>query len=498
MKKDIYVLLLAASLFLSAAGLISAQETGLDYLSADSFLSHVAESAYDYIGNEEKLHQYRESYLQSRSVLYPQLRASLENGMSDTLYDFSKSTGFKTENQKGNSVAPKISASQILPTAGVLNGEVKDTLSYIDPGTVAGFSPDPYWANKIDVSVNLSQPIYFRNAYKASVDLLAKSSQSNTLTYRQNKNALFIQALRDFYSLKQALYNRLLIENRLEADRASYARVEKEYSMGLWTKSVFVNAKASLLKSESDYLRQKNTFQESRVSFASIYNLKALPEVTPVVDELAFDSVTLADYEKALAAHNPSLAMLSNQIAMLDSQLIIYEKDNAPVLSAGISYSTTTPVKKGENENRAVSGFAGVSVRVSDGGKYAHEREGKLSEIEGARNSLLISKERILGQGRSLFLSLELCAKNKEYYSVLVESASYEYEKGILDRELGQITDKTLTELKLGLENARLALQQNIIEKNTAYLDLLNLMGEDLFVRLAAAEGTEIKGTKDE
>lgn len=467
-----FVLVAGAALFAQAV-----EGSGL---TVDTFITHVSANSYEYIGNEQKLGQYRNSYLQSRAILYPQVQGTLGGAWTDTMYDYSKNTELETKDQGVTAFAPKLSVSQLLPTSGTLSAEILDTLKYTDPGTINGYEADPFWANEISLSVNLAQPIYFKNAYKASKDLLFASDRRNSLDYGANKNALLIQALRDFYSLKQSLFSRQLIEKRLKADGETFKRVEKEHALGLWTRSVLVSARAALLKSETDYMRTDNAYKESMSSFSSIYNMKGTIAVTADIQELAMEASFLEGFEKRIEANNPSLLGSSESVRMLESQLILFEKDNAPTLGVGFGYSTTTPVENGENENRAVRGSLSVTARLADGGAYKNGRELKKSEIESAKISLTVVRERVLAQGRNTAFALELCEKNKEYYKALVESATYEYEKGIKDREFGEITDKELTELKLDFENARLAEQQNIIEKNTAYLTLLSLMGKDI------------------
>lgn len=75
-------------------------------LTADIFIAHVSANSYEYIGNEEKLGQYRNSYLQSRAILYPQVQGTFGGTVTDTMYDYSKDTEIEIKNYDVTGLTP--------------------------------------------------------------------------------------------------------------------------------------------------------------------------------------------------------------------------------------------------------------------------------------------------------------------------------------------------------------------------------------------------------
>lgn len=476
-------------------------------LDSRSFLEHVEVHAHEFIGSEFSRQQYEASYLQSRALLYPQVTAILpgswNNQLTETVYSATVPGGIiVTEDQIAYGISPQLRLSQLLPGAGTLSASVKNTMSFMDSGTVvkpftvAGTESN---SNTFDLSLELSQPVYFKNAYKAAVELVESSRQVNLLGWEQNKAALYVQALQDFYSISQLAYQRELVERRLAADRASFQRIEKEGELGLWTKTVTLTARLSLTRSEIDFQRVDSSYKETLDRFAKLYGFAELPLILPAVETVVVDQTMLDQAEALVLSGNPSLMRLEHSIRMLESNAIIFEKDNAPVLSAGISRSDLSMTEGKGREGVSVNASVSLTARLADGGAFKAGKASRQSEIASSRQLAIATRERTLSQARTLRDTIALSKRNGEYYAMLVESASYELDRGIKDKELGYITDKQLIELKLDLENARLALQLNTIERNSSYLQLLALMGKDArTVTFGPPSNPELKGSENE
>jgi len=109
----------------------------------------------------------------SKASLYP----SINGGIPFTLSEIDEENyTIGLDNQKNQllTAAPEISISQLLPTAGLLTAQISDSVSMtqITESSLLDPLPDPTWTNSAAVSVNLSQPVLFKGAFNATLEII--------------------------------------------------------------------------------------------------------------------------------------------------------------------------------------------------------------------------------------------------------------------------------------------------------------------------------------
>jgi len=150
------------------------------------------------------------------------------------------------------------------------------------------------------------------------------------------------------------------------------------------------------------------------------------------------------------------------------------------VLSIGGSYSYLTDIENSEKYRNTLSFSLGLQGNFLDGGKVNETMESGKALFKQLEADLSIKIINLKRQIKTLTDSIDRSSKLIELYSFQERASRYEFEKGLKDLELGQITEKELSELQINLENIRLSRQQNIINTNMLYLQLVNLQGVDL------------------
>ena len=160
--------------------------------------------------------------------------------------------------------------------------------------------------------------------------------------------------------------------------------------------------------------------------------------------------------------------------------MLFIEKDTGPVLSLGGSYSYLTNVDNLEINRNVLTLSLGLSGNIFDGGADDATMESGKALIKQLESDLSVVLVDLEIQTKTLANSISQAKKLMELYNFQEEAAQYEFEKGLKDLELGQITEKELSELQIDLENTKISKQQNIININMFYLRLAVLQGVDL------------------
>ncbi len=418
-------------------------------------------------------------YLSNRASLFPSITGDLPLSYSGYLNE-NTPEGYTRQEGNSLSIRPGISLTQLIPTAGLLSATVSDEITRSEITNLNNTSFDPVWNNSINVSAALSQPIYFGNAYQAAKTAIEKNLENNRLKTLEMRNQLVIAAIQDYYNIKQALYTRELIQSRLEKDRENYKRVEREWELGLWTKSVLYQAQTLLIKSETDLLEGEQTLEALMGLFRSSFGLEADPEFLPEVILYPREEMEIGEIIAEVRANSPETVQISNGLDLQRSAIVSYEKEHAPVFTLGGGWNMNNGLKDNEATGSSFSISLGISANLYDGGSFRNTRDKMDFELEGIEETLTARTIQLENQTRGLLDSITRALQLAELYDLQEEASRYEYEKGLLDLELGQITKKELSEHRINLENALLAIQQNKININIYYLHLLSSMGRDL------------------
>ncbi len=419
------------------------------------------------------------NYKEARASLYPTISGSIPlslTGIEENNY--SPSTGIYKSKSQSITAEPGISATQLLPSAGSLSVKISDSVAR--NRFPAGFQTDPEWTNTAAISLTLAQPVFFKGAFDAAFEIIEKTYVNNNLDVLESRNFLAISAVQSFYDLKQAVFNLELVQIRFMKDKENYKRINQEFEMGLWTKSELYQAKSILIKSEIDLVETTQTLDAARQSIISNYSLSSEFDVTPSVVSLDFKELQYDKIIEEIIENSTVINRAKNLLNMQKASLTVLRKNDGPVLSLEGSYSYLIDIKDSASNREVFSISLGLTGNLFDGGADNAKMEAEkavLEQLESNLSALLIDLEI---ETKSILNSLSRSHQLKELYNFQEEAALYEFEKGVKDLELGQITEKELSELQINLENTKLSKQQNIINANMFYLRLADLQGVDL------------------
>lgn len=421
------------------------------------------------------------NYKNSRALLYPKFDGSIPLSISG-IDEKNRTSGINSEKTQSITAEPGVSISQFLPTAGIVTAQISDSIAVVPITEINSVSllTEPKWTNTAAFSINLSQPVFFKGAFDAAMEITEKTYENNILDVLESRNSLTISAVQNFYDLKQAVFNLELIQIRFMNDKETYKRINQEFEMGLWTKSKLYQAKSILIKSEIDLMESTQTLETVRQLIISNYSLPSEFKVTPGVESLIFEELNYDTVFEEIINNSIVVSRAKNLLNMKKASLTVLRKDNGPVLSLGGSYTYLSDFENSDSNRKVFSISLGLTGNIFDGGASNAEIEAEravLQQLEFNLTTLLIDLEI---ETKSILNSLSRSSQLTVLYNFQEEAAQYEFIKGEKDLELGQITEKDLSELQINLENTRLSKQQNIINTNMFYLQLANLQGIDL------------------
>lgn len=454
-----------------------------------------------YASNEAFLETGELQYDISKSMLYPQIDAGLNGAGSNSFLSQIpvEEEIYELTNNYALSISPEVSISQLLPTSGILTGSVSDTISGSGlEGSDYPLQPEQEieFNNTLDFSLGLSQPLYFGNAYKASLTQINESREINRITYIDNRNALVAAAVSDYYELIRSAYQESLVEKRLETNLRYELQMLAEHKLGMWTKGQLNTAKAVRLQSEADLLKASQTHNSASHNISALYGIELnnLPKASDI-DEFTFneDSINLLTTE--LLSQNSGSLINMKRILLAESDIVITEKSAAATITAGGSYSLSNGfLSDGSSDDSFSDNLSfslGLSVPVIDGGSSSKTIAMKKNEAARLRNDFNDQQKRTIAQIQSLINNISVSRKLSEIYLLQEEAAVFDFDRGTKELELGGITQKELLDLQIALENARLSILINKIEFNLTILQIYRLLGFDLRLLTGPLEGAD-------
>ena len=393
--------------------------------------------------------------------------------------------GYEVINNYSAAASPELSFSQLLPSNGTLSGSVSDSISGsgIESSTYPLYpASDLTLSNTLTMTLGVSQPLYFDDAYGASLNAAEGELELSRINYHNNKNNLVVSAAEDYYNLIKYKYQSELVRKRLDTNTESFRRLEKEYQLGLRTLSQLNNARAAKLQAEADLLKSEQAYSSAIDLVSAFYGL---PEVDRRISaengisSLLFDETDSGKLIESLNLSNPDIMLLLKKIENAESDLVIEKGRNAAVLSAGGTYKMTHGITE-DTFSDNLSFSIGLSAPVSDGGASEAKIKLKQSELERLQNELEDRRVRAASELELYFNNILIGEKLFEIYSLQEETGRLEYEKGLKEFELGGISQKDLLDLQISLEDVRLTLMINRIDTNISILKLYRLLGHDL------------------
>ncbi|MBI9105327.1 MAG: TolC family protein [Spirochaetales bacterium] len=386
---------------------------------------------------------------------------------------------------------PELSFSQLLPSYGTLSGSVSDRIR--GSGIEESNSPllprqEALFHNDLSFSIGLSQPLYFGEAYGASLRQVDQNLDISRINYQNNRNILVISAIEDYYNLLKAKYQVDLIAVRLKTNTEYLRRMEKEYQLGIWTLGQLNSARAASLQSSADLLKAEQALISANELMSSVYGLTAAmlmdsessasSDAESVITELNSGGIEVADLLSRLD-NSPDIRISLNRIAITESEIVLKQQQSAMILNAGGTYKISSGLTE-ETYSDNLSLSLGLSSSIIDGGAAESAIAVKKNELLRLENELEDKRARTVSQMNLFLNNIILSRKLSDIYILQEETSRFEYDKGLKEFELGGITQKDLLDLQIELENTRLSLLLNKINYNLAVLQLYKLLGYDL------------------
>jgi outer membrane protein len=489
------------SIFLNLSWHVAAQEPlGL----AETF-GYLETTSRRWLADEMALQEARLAYRRTRAIIYPVLDLSAPVSVNSTLGEtFTTQVGPSTvEVQRDGayslSVSPGLTLRQSLPTGGTLSATLSDTVSVSDPGNFDpssvgdSYPTDERVDHTLAFGLSLDQPLYFRgSAFAASLELAENTLGRAQLGRDRQRNQLAYEAASLYYEIQFLAYSRSLVASRNEASARRLETIEREFELGMHTRSVLLQAQLSLQKAEIDLYDAQRALDQTLGEFRGLYGL---PEDASIGERV--DTFPLREFdpdetlELALGA-NPDVKMLRLSVADAANAVIIYDAERAPRLSIGADLTYADRSEEDlPDRSTGLRGNVMITANLLDG-RTARLRRDELA-LASSRAAIELEQAE-MALRRDITSAIEDLERNRRYMDYLlaaVEVAAYEFDKGGRDRNLGVITDRTLGDLGLALEAARLEIARATVEDNLLRIRLLATQGEDIMQLVIAQEGAQ-------
>jgi len=229
---------------------------------------------------------------------------------------------------------------------------------------------EPSWNNTLTLSLGIRQPLVFREAYRATITGIETSYTADRMEYQRIRNNLTLQAVRDYYAYKHAAYRVALIKTRLTGDKETYKKAQREYELGLRTKTQLYQAQSAVLQSEADLLKAEQGLEAARRVLSALYSIEVPENMDTSIAEFRQNTGTTDSLVQAALADNPELNTLRNSIEASRADMILKEKDHAAVLDAGLSYVYDRTLAEDADQSHSIRFNLGINSSISDGGAF--------------------------------------------------------------------------------------------------------------------------------
>lgn len=469
---------------------LAAEET----LSLSDTLEALERESGRWLADDLSIREARIAYDRARAIVFPRIDLSVPlSGSTSLLNEYTTSVGASSVDvtQRGGFAAnasPGVTVTQALPTSGSLSLSVADTLSLSDPGRfdpeAAGdaMPADDRLDHSLSVGLRLDQPLYFRgSAFAASLENAENALTRAAISREQARNQFALEAAELFYRIQYLAYSRTLVAARRDAAMGRLQTVEREFGLGIHTRTVLLQAQLARDRAELDLYDAARAFSDALAEFRSLYGIADTRRVEPEIEPLDLAVAPQEELVRAALAGNRQLDSLRLVARDATNAITLYESDQAPRLSVGTELSYADRSEENDvDRSSSLSGSVTLSANLFDGGTSRLRLEELGSAARRAEIEVSLAANRIEREVQSALADLDRNARYREYLETAQEIGAYEFEKGQRDRALGAITDRKLLELELELEATRLELANALVEANVTTLRLLTLQGADI------------------
>jgi outer membrane protein TolC len=492
----------SAALFLGLCFCLAGARAVAQELTLPRLLKAQAESSPDLKREEAALLKARAYYLEQAAFLYPTLTFAAPAGYSfSPFYSFYYTSSLSTTiaNSSAWDFSPTLSLTQVLPTAGTLDLSVKNTLSIIDLGSpvdpfFAPFIPDTAYMDDLAVSLSLRQPIFFENAFAASLVILEETYKQAEARFRLARNGLVCQAARDYYGLVRLSNAARVAELTLAAARLACDDARRKLGTGSVSRLAALKEETRLKKAELDLFDAHSALRNESARIAAAYGLRGEIDVGAAAAPLVLPALPGPDEIRARAAAlNPELLAGKDELAARKARVTTIKCDNAHTLTVGSSlildsvneYETDLWAALADpfngSANPKLSFNFKLTFKLLDGGAAAARVRQAELDAEMSALALFSTEADVAGRVDRALDALERARLNAGYTGAAREAASQEFEAACKDFKLGQIAQLDLDRLELAFRAAELEDELAKSDLELARLELFSLMGDDLY-----------------
>ncbi|MBN2352705.1 MAG: TolC family protein [Spirochaetales bacterium] len=482
---------------------------GTGEITLPRLLERMFASSPDLRREEAALRTAQASYREQLSFLYPTIFFNLPAGFTFTpLYAFyynANSSATITDSSLWD-FSPNLSLTQVLPTSGTLDFSVKNSLSVyalgnpVDP-VFDPFIPDTAFVDQMTFSLSLRQPIFFENAFAASLTIIERTFRLSQSRFLQARNALVARAARDYFGLIRLKAAARLAELTLAEARLSAEDARRKLGTGNISRLAALKEETRLKKAELDSFDAGAAFRNERARIVSDYGLSPEATVAEEFTPLALPELPGAGEIRArTVAGNPEIAMGREELEARKAKVTTTKCENAHTLTLGgnlvldsaNNYSTDLWSALADpfdgSSNPRLSFTFKLSLRLFDGGAAEQKIKQAEADAETSAWTLAGTTNTVSGKVDAALSGLERARLNAEYAAASLAAAAQEFEAAGRDFALGRIAKLDLDRLEIAYRSAGLEDRRAKTDLELARLDLFTLMGDDLYALLTGGK----------
>ncbi len=472
-------------------------------------LGVMAASSPDLRREEAALRKAQASYRERLSFLSPTIFFNLPAGFTFTpLYAFyynANSSTIITDSSLWD-FSPNLSLTQVLPTSGTLDVSIKNNLAVyalgnpVDP-VFTPLIPDTAFVDEMSFNLSLRQPLFFGNAFAASLTVIEETYRLSQNRYRQARNELVARAARDYFGLVRLRASARLAQLSLAEAKLAAEDARRKLGTGTISRLAALKAETRLKKAELDAFDADAALRDELARVVSAYGLAPEATVGEEAAPLALPELPGGEEIRARSfAGNPEIAMGREELEAKKAHVTTTRCENAHTLTLGSSlvldsantYSTDLWSALADpfdgSSNPRLSFTFKLSFRLFDGG--AADQKVRQAELDAETSAWALAgtTKELSAKVDSGLSRLERARLNAEYAAAALAAAAQEYEAAGRDFALGRIAKLDLDQLEIAYRTAGLEDRRAKTDLDLARLDLFALMGDDLFTLLTGGK----------
>lgn len=441
---------------------------------------------------------------EAQAVLYPNLSLNTPVEFTDTFTNKESLAVLKgkvrTFHYTEWKFTPSVNLNQLLPTSGTLSMALKDSVHIIDRGSIdhkeyeKKIEMEPQFNNVPAVSLNISQPIIFKNAYQATVNSIRENFKLGEISKKIAVNNLINTTINVFYNLKYLNYNLYLTRLRQKDFYEQYLEAEKKFELKYLTRKELLQAKSALEKAEIDAIDIENNYKNTLELFKKGNSITEKIEFDNVIHDLpdCILGIAVDESQMKTVENNPGVQRNKINLELSKLQMISTRKQFAPVVSLGTELTFDSLLKNTREFpdalNASFNEYMKPTLQLTfnfswnffDAGVRKHRLRQNKYSFDNNNLNLKTAIENTYRTRKNILEVIKRDEKYLKYVDLNIEIAELEYENGRRNLILGRITHRKLETLRIAVDNARLLAMTAKINHNMQFLRLAMSFGIDL------------------